>query len=67
MLEREENFKVLSKLARLAQTLPTSSAPIEQSFSIIKLLKTDLRNSLTEESLEGLIFVGEEFRDKKKY
>jgi len=27
MLEREENFKVLSKLARLAQTLPHIISP----------------------------------------
>ena len=66
ILEKEENFKILSKFARLAQTLPTSSAPIEQSFSVIKLLKTDLRNSLTEESLEGLILIGEEFRDRNQ-
>jgi len=65
LLEKQENFRLLPRLVRLAEILPTSSAPLEQSFSIIKLLKTDLRNNLTESSLEGLILVGEEYREKK--
>ena len=49
----------------MAETLPTSSAIIEQSFSVIKLLKTDLRNKLSQHSPEGLVLVGEEYRQKK--
>ena len=65
LLEKEEKLEILPRIARIAETLPTSSAPVEQSFSIVKLLKTDIRNSLTEESLEGLMLVGEEFREKQ--
>ena len=65
LLEKQKNLELLPRLVRLAQTLPTSSAPLEQSFSIIKLLKTDLRNSLTEGSLEGLILVGDEYREQE--
>ena len=65
-LEKHENLKILAKLARLAETLPTSSATIEQSFSNVKLLKTDIRNRLNEASLEGLFLVGQEFREKNK-
>jgi len=41
----------MPKIVRVAETLPTSSASLEQNFSIILLLKTDIRNSLSEESL----------------
>jgi len=66
ILEKQENLEIMPKIVRFAETLPTSSAPLEQSFSIIKLLKTDIRNSLSEESLEGLILIGEEYREKKQ-
>jgi len=66
-LEKEEKLIFLPKIMKVAQSLPTSSATIEQSFSIIKLLKTSLRNKLSQSSLEGLIFVGQEFRDKKDF
>ena len=65
-IERSERLSMIPKLARLAESLPTSSATIEQSFSNIKLIKTDLRNRLGELSLEGLILVGQEFRSEKK-
>jgi len=53
-----------SIVVRFAEALPTSSATIEQSFSVIKLVKTDRRNRLQELSLEGLILIGQEFRIK---
>ena len=66
-LEKEENLVFLPKIMKVAQTLPTSSATIEQSFSVIKLLKTSLRNKLSQSSLEGLVFVGQEFREKNDF
>jgi len=66
LLERHENFEILARLVKIAETLPTSSSPLEQSFSVIKLLKTDIRNSISEESLEGLILIGDQYRDTGK-
>ena len=63
-LEHVEKLEVLPKIARFAESLPTSSATVEQSFSIIKLIKTDKRNRLKELSLEGLVLIGQEFRLK---
>ena len=65
-IEKMEKWTLIPKLVRIAESLPTSSATIEQSFSNIKLLKNDLRNRLSELSLEGLILVGQEFRNKQK-
>jgi len=65
LIEKQEKFEILPKLVRFAETLPTSSATIEQSFSNVKLLKTQLRNRLSEKSLKGLILVGQEFREKQ--
>ena len=64
-LEKHEHLSLFPHIARLAETLPTSSATIEQSFSNLKLLKTDLRNRQGESSLERLFFVGQEFREKE--
>jgi len=36
-IEKEEKLELLSKITKVAQTLPTSSASIEQSFSTLKL------------------------------
>jgi len=48
----------------MAQSLPTSSASIEQAFSIMKLLKTDKRNQLSNDTFEALILVNQEFKTK---
>ena len=61
-IERLEHLVLIPRLVRFAESLPTSSATIEQSFSNIKLIKTDLRNRLGELSLEGLVLVGQEFK-----
>jgi len=63
-IEKEEKLELLSKITKVAQTLPTSSASIEQSFSTLKLVKTPLRNKLSQSSLEGIAFVSQEFREK---
>ena len=63
-IEKEEKLEFLPQIFKVAQTLPTSSASLEQSFSIIKLSKTHLRNKLSQPSLEGIVYIGQEFRDK---
>ena len=50
-----DGFQLLSKIAIATQTLPTSSASIEQSFSMLKLIKTDKRNRLSENNFQSLI------------
>ena len=66
-IEAKEKLSILPEIVRLAESLPTSSATIEQSFSNIRLIKTDLRNRLNELSLEGLILIGQEFRSQNKF
>ena len=59
----EDGFKFIAKIARIAQTLPTTSATIEQSFSIMKLLKTEKRNQLSDRTLEALLFIRQNFKE----
>ena len=59
----EDGFHHISKIARIAQTLPTSSATIEQSFSIMKLIKSDKRNQLTDRTLEALLLIRQNYKD----
>ena len=53
-------YPLLKKFFDIAHVLPTSSAGIEQSFSYMKFLKTDLRNRMSEQTLEGLMLVAQE-------
>ena len=43
-----QSYPFLVKIASIALTLPTSSSDVEQCFSIMKLFKTNKRNSLNE-------------------
>ena len=61
-----DQYPSLSKFAKLAQILPVSSFCVEQAFSIIKLFRTDQRNRLSENSLEGLILMHQEYHDKSE-
>ena len=63
-LQSNEKLNLIPKIAYFAETLPTTSAGLEQSFSQVKLLKTDIRNRLSEETLEGLMFVTQEITPK---
>ena len=56
---------MLSKISNFALTLPTSSADIEQAFSVMKLIKTGIRNRLTEGSLESLMLIFQEYQENK--
>ena len=64
-IQAKENLTIIPRMIKFAESLPTTSAGIEQSFSQIKLLKSDLRNRLHESTLEGLILISEEFKAKK--
>ena len=45
----------LQKIASIGSTLPVSTASVDRSFSQMKLIKTHLRNSLTEGRLTQLM------------
>jgi len=57
-----EGLELLNSLAKIGHSLPTTSATIEQAFSIMKLIKTEKRNQLSDESLEALILIDQEFK-----
>lgn len=56
---------LLPKLVKAAHALPTSSSDVEQCFSGMKLVKTLLRNRLSEERLEAILLIIQEYKDKK--
>ena len=58
-------FPFLSKIFRTIHSFAPSSANVEQCFSVLKLLKSALRNSIKENTLESLIMIHEEFKNGK--
>ena len=56
-------FPNLHKLASINLTLPVATASMERSFSQMKLIKTRLRNSLSESSISHLMKIGIESPD----
>lgn len=69
-IEKDESFgckfQLLSKIFRAAQSLPITSSNIERAFSSIKLVKTLLRNQLSEDRLSSIYMIIEEFQEKGK-
>ena len=59
-------FTLLPKLAKIAQSLPTSSSDVEQIFSGIKLIKTLLRNRLSAEKIESILLIIQAYSGKKQ-
>ena len=49
-----------------AQTLPTSSSGVEQTFSGVKLIKTLLRNRLSADKVEAILLILQSYGGKKK-
>jgi len=66
LVERASNFKFLPEIFKLAHALPTGSASVEQCFSTMKLIKSQIRNRLQEATLEALLLIKEEFRNNGK-
>ena len=62
-IRAQEDLKLIPKIIYFAESLPTTSAGVEQSFSLVKLIKSDIRNRLQETTLEGLIFVAQEYSE----
>ena len=57
-------FSNLQKMAAIGLTLPVSTASVERSFPQMKLIKTCLRNSLTEGRITQLMRVAMESPDQ---
>ena len=57
-------FPNLRKIASICLTIPVSTASVERSFSEMKLIKTRLRNSLSEGTLSQLMRIGIESPEK---
>ena len=49
------DFKNILVVVELCFAMPVSSSVVERCFSTLKQIKTDMRSSLTTETLEGLI------------
>ena len=64
-LKSQEGLNLIPKLIFFAESLPTTSAGLEQSFSQIKLFKSEIRNRMTEATLEGLILISQELAENK--
>lgn len=57
-------FPNLCKIASIGLTIPVSTASVERSFSQMKLIKTRLRNSLSEGTLTQLVRIAIESPEK---
>jgi len=66
--DNSENFKftLLPKLVNAAQSLPTSSSDVEQTFSGVKLIKTLLRNRLSVDKVEAILLILQSYGGKQK-
>lgn len=60
-------YRKLAMLANAAQTLPSGSSDIENTFSETKLFKTLLRNQLSDQSLEALLLIDQEFKIHNRF
>ena len=50
-------YKLVYRMVRLVLTLPVSTATIEQAFSTMKLVKTELRNKLEDDFLNDSLML----------
>ena len=60
-----EEFKHLSRIFQIAHCLPTSSAGVEQSFSLLKFIRSVLRSHLNEETTQSLLLISQAFNFEK--
>jgi len=57
VLQLKTVFPSLYTLLQIAVTLPVSSCSVERSFSKLKLVKTKLRSTMTEDRLENVMII----------
>ena len=53
--ERDITFPLVYRLIKLALLLPVATATVERAFSAMNIIKTDLRNRMSDEWLNDLI------------
>ncbi|PWA89197.1 hypothetical protein CTI12_AA113520 [Artemisia annua] len=58
--EKSETYPLIDRLVRLILTLPVSTATSERDFSKMKLLKTRLRSTMSDEFLKSSVILGVE-------
>ena len=56
-------FPILSNIATICLSIPVATASVERSFSQMKLIKTHLRSSLSDNSLSHLMKIAVESPD----
>jgi hypothetical protein len=54
-LERHIVFPLVYRIIELALLLPVATATVERAFSAMKIIKTELRNKLTDDWLNDLM------------
>ena len=59
----QNGFTIPPYIARFAQSSPTSSATIEQSFSLLKMVKTRIRHNLSEDNSTSDLLIAQEYKD----
>ena len=65
-IEKTGKYPSLVNFFKISQILPVSSSNVEQAFSVIKLFKTNQRNSLSNHSLEGLLLLHQKYSECEK-
>ncbi|XP_071728543.1 uncharacterized protein [Rutidosis leptorrhynchoides] len=53
--EKDISFRYVYRLLKLALVLPVATAIVERCFSTMKLLKSDLRNRMNDDFLNGCL------------
>ena len=66
-LEQKTSFLGFHTFVDLLLTIPAHSSECEIGFSLMKLMKTDWRNSLTDEAVTDLIRIALHFADIKEF
>lgn len=70
-IEKDQNFnfefKLLPLIFRAAQSLPITSSNVERAFSGIKLVKTLIRNKLSDLRLSSIYMIIEQYQDTKMF
>jgi hypothetical protein len=64
---RHSIYNLIDRLLRLLVTLPVSTASAERAFSVLKIVKTRLRNKMEDEFLANSLLVNIEREIAEKY
>ena len=60
LLQEHECFPNLSRIIKIALTIPLTSASAERSFSKLKIIKNRLRSTMTQDRLDSLMLMSVE-------